>query len=324
MEKVVAVVPTFNRSSTLTRCIQSLLSQTHPLYKILIVDNNSGEKHKEKILQLIRESPNLVEALFLDENYGGAGGFEKGVRFAFEKFHPDFLWLMDDDAYPTESCLENLVQTYKTLTSQGRPVGAVAPLIQGIDTGKYQFYHHKRVSSVILKEKPVKSTFEELEDIEELDANAFVGLLVPRRSIEIAGTPDGSFFIYGDDTEYTLRLSRKFKLKIYLVKKSVIYHQDTPQVNGSVPPQQLWKYYYQVRNKYLMLESFGKNRMLKEYSKLLFTLSQVKSLIACLIKTEYRGYRRLRFAIILKGILHGLLRYKGKTLSPENFKIKGN
>lgn len=47
----------------------------------------------------------------LPENMGGAGGFHEGIKYAFEHGF-DYIWLMDDDGFPAETCLEN---SYLTL-----------------------------------------------------------------------------------------------------------------------------------------------------------------------------------------------------------------
>ena len=46
--------------------------------------------------------------------------------------------------------------------------------------------------------------------------------------MEELGIADGSLFIYGDDTEYTRRVSKKHNL--YLIRDAVIDHQDAPVI----------------------------------------------------------------------------------------------
>ena len=43
---------------------------------------------------------------------------------------------------------------------------------------------------------------------------------------------DGSLFIYGDDSEYTRRVSGKHKL--YLIRDAVIDHQDAPVLDANM------------------------------------------------------------------------------------------
>ena len=50
---------------------------------------------------------------------------------------------------------------------------------------------------------------------------------------------DGSLFIYGDDSEYTRRVSGKHKL--YLIRDAVIDHQDAPVLDVNMTPDGSWK-----------------------------------------------------------------------------------
>lgn len=120
---VCAVVVTFNRKELLTKCISSLLDQTLKLQTIIIVDNNSTDKTEELLLQegYIKSLPDTKQKsvqektiqevklryIRLPENMGGAGGFYEGVKTAYEDNY-DWIWIMDDDAFPTKTCLENL------------------------------------------------------------------------------------------------------------------------------------------------------------------------------------------------------------------------
>ena len=67
MEKIVAITVTYNRTSTLFRCLVSLLEQSEPVYKILVIDNNSRIREKE-ILKQFADKYNCIDVLWLSEN----------------------------------------------------------------------------------------------------------------------------------------------------------------------------------------------------------------------------------------------------------------
>lgn len=148
-ETVAAITVTYNRTRTLEKCIDALLNQTRPVDHIIIADNHSCEEEQEKIRKIAAKS-HKIKLLFLDENRGGAGGFEAGMREA-KKLSPDWYWLMDDDAYPRKDCLETLLDTGKELPD----AGGLCPLIYGIDLKHYQLFHHKKLSRFMMKNSPV-------------------------------------------------------------------------------------------------------------------------------------------------------------------------
>lgn len=313
MERTVAITVTYNRTSTLFRCLKSLCEQTVPVYKILVIDNNSRIREKE-ILKQFADKYDCIDVLWLSENTGGAGGFEAGMKAARDCYDADWYWIMDDDAYPCPDCLEQLLNCQKKFPN----VGGMCPLIYGIDLREYQFYHHKRLEGWMLNERQIVHKYEELEDVVQVDANAFVGPLFSRKAVETVGIADGSLFIYGDDTEYTYRVSRKFG--VYVVRGAIIEHQDPPLCNNYMAPDAWWKEYYSIRNKYFLIREFKNNVIIRMIAYSIMTLKIFKLMIAAAIKPKYKGYHKVRLKILNMAVVDGLKNRRGKTLDPVQYR----
>ena len=103
--RVTAVVVTYNRLMLLKECIGALLDQDCEDMDILLVDNHSTDGTIEYIKSLLDNEK--VEALFLENNLGGAGGFYEGIKYAI-KNNTDWLWLMDDDTIPDKNACSEL------------------------------------------------------------------------------------------------------------------------------------------------------------------------------------------------------------------------
>ena len=88
--KICAVVVTYNRLELLKGTIEKLLTQSRKLDEIIIIDNKCTDGTSE-YLKTIEDK---VTPVFLDENLGGAGGFNKGIKIAYEKGH-DYIWIID-------------------------------------------------------------------------------------------------------------------------------------------------------------------------------------------------------------------------------------
>lgn len=306
-ETVAAITVTYNRTRTLEKCIDALLNQTRPVDHIIIADNHSCEEEQEKIRKIAAKS-HKIKLLFLDENRGGAGGFEAGMREA-KKLAPDWYWLMDDDAYPRKDCLETLLDTGKELPD----AGGLCPLIYGIDLKHYQLFHHKKLSRFMMKNSPVVRDADQLKAVTEEDANAFVGPLFPGKVVDELGIADGSLFIYGDDSEYTRRVSGKHKL--YLIRDAVIDHQDAPVLDANMTPAGWWKEYYCNRNQYFMIREFQENKLVRWFSFGLLTAR----LMAIIVKSKLKGYHRLRSQLIIKAVKDGLGNKRGKVIDPQKY-----
>jgi len=306
-DDVIAVTVTFNRIHTLQKTLAALEGQTCPVRKIIIVDNHSDEVYRQQLAGLT-EGKEHMEVLWMEENLGGAGGFENGMRHAREKYAPDWYWIMDDDAYPREDTLEKLMH-YKDLEN----LGCLAPLIWGVEWQKYQLYHHKAIRRFYTVDQAKFSRVEEMGEVEQIDADAFVGTLFPARVVEEMGFPDGSLFIYGDDTEYTTRICQKYT--IYLIKDAVIDHNDPPIANAVFSSRTYWKLYYTIRNKLLIAKKY--NRGFRKAAAVFLLLGHSMWQIAYSLARKGLGKERfLRMKYVLKGTADGLAGRKGKTVEP--------
>lgn len=305
--KVIAITVTFNRVSTLRKTLSALEAQSCQVDKIIVVDNHSDEQNKQQLISLTEGKKN-IEILWMEDNLGGAGGFENGMRYAKEKYDPDWYWIMDDDAYPRNDTLEKLLRH-----SGQENLGCLAPLIWGVDWQKYQLYHHKRMRRFYTVDEAKFSDTDEMNEVEQIDADAFVGTLFPRHTIETAGFPDGSLFIYGDDTEYTVRVSQDYS--IYLIKDAVIDHNDPPLENAIFSPKTFWKLYYTVRNRMIIVKKYNRG-VRKAAAMTLFSGQVIWQIAYSLIRRGLGKYRFLRIKYVLKGYMDGLTGKKGKTVDP--------
>lgn len=308
--KVVAITVTFNRTQTLEKTLQALLAQSLPVWKIIVADNGSNEEHKENIVKLAAQSEQ-IEVIWLGENRGGAGGFEAGMRHAKEQYDPDWYWLMDDDAYPRVDTLEKLLQ-HADLPK----LGALLPVIYGVDWKKYQLYHAKRMFRYLTKEAPKFQSLEEMAEVETIDADAFVGPLFPKAVVEECGFADGGLFIYGDDTEYTTRVHQHHEL--YLIKEAVIDHNDPPLANDVFSPKTYWKLYYTIRNRILLAMKYNKARG-KMCAFFYLTGDVLWQVGYSLVRSKLGKSRFLRLKLVLTAYFDGLSGKKGKTVDPVDF-----
>lgn len=312
-ENIIVVTVTYNSSHFLKKLVKAVYEQTYKINRIVVVDNASSEEHENEIKKLSEKylTMNIVR---LKDNLGGAGGFQKGMEYVLATYPDcDWIWLMDDDAFPTGSCLENLLK-YSSLEK----AGCLTPLIYGVDRQKYQLYHHKLVSRYLDKDIPVVKDTEDINEFVSIDANAFVGPLLRMSVVKEVGIPDGSLFIYGDDIEYIYRISRVSK--VYLVKSAIINHRDVVSSKAEVNPNGLWKEYYKYRNRFLFIEKYKSNTIKGYIGKTLVAKAVIREAISAIFNTKYKGLRRIKLQCLRKALFHGLRNKTGKMIDPVEFR----
>lgn len=221
MEKICAVIVTYNRKEYLVRCINSILEQTKDINKILIIDNNSTDGTKEFLLSKGYLSNKIINYIKLDENIGGAGGFNRGMKIAYEEGY-DWVWVMDDDGIPDFKCLEMLLNAYNQTK-----VKYIAPLVVNIDNEKELSFglYLDKVKRIIKS----RDYFKENGIIYVYgSANPFNGILIHRDIISKIGLPKEDMFIWGDEVEYLLRV-KKYGFKILTCINAIHKHPKDRQ-----------------------------------------------------------------------------------------------
>lgn len=205
-----AIVVTYNRCSMLEQCINSLLGQTASC-DIMIIDNCSTDDTSKFIGKL--QNPR-IRSRRLEKNLGGAGGFNAGMRWAVEEGY-SFVWLMDDDCLPAPDALQELLAADQLLTEDYGFLSSVVLWTDGREC---------RMNRPMLR----KDYYTHLEMLQhsliKIEQATFVSCFLRRETVIKAGLPLKEFFIWGDDIEYTRRLSVRHGLPCFLVGKSLVTH----------------------------------------------------------------------------------------------------
>ena len=191
--KIASVVVTYNRKELLNNTIESLLNQTRKLDQIIIVDNASTDGTESLLKNRGYFTNQYISYIKMSENLGGAGGFNKGIKTAFERGF-DWVWVMDDDGVPAINCLEELLK-YKKHSS------FLAPLVLNIDNNKELSFHCKG----IIDRQTIEREYSNTNLIEDY-ACPFNGILINKDLLLEVGFPKADMFIWGDEQEYYIRI----------------------------------------------------------------------------------------------------------------------
>lgn len=234
MNKVAAVVVTYNRCTLLKENIEKLLSQTAPL-DILIVDNNSTDGTREALENYIAN--NKIQYFNTGANLGGAGGFQYGINKAAQANY-EYIWIMDDDCMPETDALQKLQEADSKL--QGN-YGFLSSKVLWKDGSICTMNVQRRTLT-----KPVKKFDKQLIPVVMA---SFVSLFIKSSVVIEFGLPIKEFFIWTDDWEYTRRISKK--LPCYVVSDSIVVHKSNSNIGANISNDsldRLDRYKYLYRN----------------------------------------------------------------------------
>lgn len=241
MNNVLAIIVTYNRLDMLKQSVEHILMQKYPC-DILIVDNASTDGTGEWAKEYISDPSSSGNMVFEErpaafgtmkfiyentgENLGGAGGFNFGMRRAYELGY-EYAWIMDDDAFVNETTLSELFAVDEIL---GGPqnYGYLASTVLFTDGTECKMNRHRIHRQYYM-------WFDKLQyGIIPVETSTFVSLLLPMGTIKKVGLPIKEYFIWGDDVEYTMRITKMYGMQSYAVGKSIITHAMKQNIGSDI------------------------------------------------------------------------------------------
>lgn len=242
-KKVVAIVVTYNRKKLLKECLEAIYSQTVRIDTLILIDNASTDGTTEFLKENgFMDRPGFSYNL-MDSNLGGSGGFYEGMKRVSDD--ADWVWIMDDDTIPNPDCLEKLLKASTIIKEdasffassvfgpENEPMNIPSVDFSLTENGYPDWYSN-------LNQKMVK-----------IKNATFVSLLIKGAALKKCGLPCREYFIWGDDTEYTTRLTTHYG-PAYMVGDSVVCHKRVGAkalaITNENDPKRIANYFYYYRN----------------------------------------------------------------------------
>ncbi|MBU3924528.1 glycosyltransferase family 2 protein [Patescibacteria group bacterium] len=247
--KVSIIILNWNGWQDTLECLDSLTKIFYPNYEVIVIDNNStnesAAKLKVKSEKLKVEGKNfkLIEN---KENFGFAGGNNPGIKYAVEN-KSDYVLLLNNDTIVDPDFLEKLVKAGES----DQNFGIIGPKIY-YESDKNRIWFGGGYFSWLgggrhmeydkIDDKPLD------EAIKEVDFMTGCCFLIKREIIEKIGPMNEDFFLYYEDTEWSLR-ARKNGYKVIYAPSSHIWHKISRSVKPKTNPI---VHYYHIRNALLL------------------------------------------------------------------------
>ena len=284
MSDTAAIVVTYNRKKLLKECIRNLQKQTQQV-DIIVIDNMSTDGTIDMLKPLIKNNSIIYHST--GKNIGGAGGFYEGIKLAY-KLGYEYFWLMDDDCIPQSNSLRQLKIADKRLN------------------GKYGFICSKVLwtnGDICLMNIPKLSLFKKVSDfhtsIVSVKMGTFVSFLTKRSVVEKVGLPIKEFFIWGDDVEYSQRISNNYPC--YLINDSTVIHKTKNNEGSNIALddyERINRYKLAYRNEVVLYREMGIKGYLYQFTRL--------NLHAIRIIIKSKNHKLLRLKTLISGTKNGI------------------
>jgi len=240
---IVAVVVTYNRLALLTEAIAALKNQTLAIKHLILINNGSTDN----TAQWLAGQTNLL--VIQQANSGGAGGFYTGIKQA-AGMDADFIWVMDDDSICEPAALEKLVEKIALIEE---PIGFIGSRCIWTD-GSSHLMNMPHIKPLFNNRLPFNKYAD--HGVILAESSSFVSLLINTEAVKKVGLPYKDFFIWGDDQEFTRRITKQGYPGFYCAD-SIVLHK-TPVNNFADfytdTASNIWKHRYGFRNEFFLVK----------------------------------------------------------------------
>ena len=292
MEKVGIILLNYCNYNLTIDCIGSIRQSTYQNNEIIVVDNNSPDHSGKNLSQL-----EGIRFLQMEENLGFAAGNNRGIEVALSD-GCEYVMLLNNDTVIDPNMIE-------TLISRANENTVVVPKMYYFDVeGRKDILWY---AGGILKYKSSDGIHigGKQEDSKQYSIGREVTfatgccMMIHRTILEKVGLLREEYFMYCEDTDYSIRLN-KSNVRILYVPNAKLWHKVSSSSGGEMSK---FIVYYVVRNKIYcaIVNKLGMKTYLYIITETLYRT----------IKAKFGRYYS-NYAIAPRALMHGLQRKMGR------------
>ena len=212
--KVSVLVAVYNAEKYLSKCLDSLISQTYKNIEIICIDDCSKDS-SAKILNKYASSDNRIKILTLAKNSGQANARNEGLKIA----SGEYITMLDSDDWFSDNSIEKAVEAIESVPDADVSVFRLMQCYE--ETGKIVEYENKT-------DKKCMSGWEAFRL--SLDWSMH-GLYLVRADIHKKYPFDNSCLLYSDDN--TTRLHYLHSRKVIMSEGKYFYRKHAESMTSS-------------------------------------------------------------------------------------------
>lgn len=257
-ENIAIILVNYNGISDTIECIKSIKNIKNENYKIIVVDNNSKNSEAERIEKSFPE----IEIIKSNDNLGFSAGNNLGIMYAIKNEY-EYILLLNNDTIIDPDMINNLLMysNNKTIT---------VPKM-------YYYYDNRRIwygggninkyTGRAMHNNMNKLDENLVEDVEECSFATGCCMLIHTDIIKKIGGLNEEYFMYCEDTEYSLKALMN-GIKIVYVPKAKLWHKVSKSTGGAISA---FSVYYMTRNRFMYMEEYKNYFSIFAYYFTLFT-----------------------------------------------------
>ena len=220
MEKIGLVTITYNSAKVIKPFLECVWQQTHDNFQLYIIDNTSIDGTLE-ILK--KEQDERMCIIRNTSNFGVAKANNQGIRKAI-KDGCDQVLIINNDVEFESGLIKKLLQVQKE-----KDCSLVTPKMMYYDNSKHIWYGggwFKKSKGYLPLHRGMKELDTgQYDKIEEVEYTPTCCLLAKKEIFKDIGFMDEKYFVYFDDTDFSFRIWKDGRHKMYFVPNVEFFHK---------------------------------------------------------------------------------------------------
>lgn len=278
--KVIVLILSFNGKYLLDDSVESYLANDYDNFEIVVIDNSSIDGTKEYVEQKWPK----VKVLRTEKNLKYSGGFNYGLKYAFEQEKADYVLITNNDVKADVNVIKATVKVAEDNSNAA------------FVTGKVYYYYKPNTIQTVGKcshdkywrmgQRGTGVDTGQYDEVTELAWCDDIFWLVTKKVYTITGGYDTEFEFQAEDFDWQAR-AKKVGFKIYYTPYAKIWHKDSMTIGK----KSAFKAYYDFRNPLIV---HMKHRTFNEY-KHYYHMKRIN-----LLKQTVKGFAKLRIWYVYK------------------------
>lgn len=236
---VFVVIVNWNLKNDTIQCLESVLNNHYPSFRVVVVDNGSSD---DSVLEISRRFGDMVDIIAIGENIGFAGGANIGIQYALDK-GAEWILLLNNDTIIAPDMIEKLMQ----VAAQETSVGILGPVIYRYDQPNKVWrmgdWHPRWLPIPFMVPDKVLHFRQKAFHVDYVTG---CGMLIRREVFCKTGLFDSSYFMYYEDADFCLR-AKRMGFAIMCVPFAKMWHKVSKSTDGNPIYQRFLKTKYRTQ-----------------------------------------------------------------------------
>lgn len=267
-DNICIILVNYNGYDDTVECVKSIQKSNYDNYKIIIVDNGSNDKEKLLNDDYIND---VADIIISEDNLGFSGGNNLGIKYAKDKYNPEYYLLLNNDTVINEDTISNLKKGFDFDDRAGIVTGKIYyfsdPKTIWAAGGKFDF-------NTGIADQPELGKVDnenKYEGTYEISFATGCTMLISKDVIDSVGYLEENYFLYAEDTDYCCRVLKE-GFKIIYTGKAIIYHK----VSASTGKQSTMQQYYMFRNNLYIIQKYCNKPVYGYIRRIYRTIKEMK------------------------------------------------